>query len=90
MTHQSTSTATTAPSTSGAISKQDFEQLGTEELLDYLGKIKIPMMEKIELAFRENGIDGVSLLATSQEELMQIGIPLGPAKRIVLFVAGLV
>jgi len=69
----SSSSATTSTSSKA---RAAFEKLTVEELIQYL------KLDKKQSVFREQEIDGQALTKLSTQDLVSIGVPLGPAAKI--------
>ena len=65
-----------------AVSRAEFEELGTEELIKYLATQKVVLDADEQAIFRKQKIDGDGLLGMTVELLKADGIPTGVASKI--------
>ena len=64
------------------VSRAELEDLGTEELIKYLGNQQVLLSRKVQGILREQGITGNRLRKMALEDLKAEGIPGGVAEQI--------
>jgi len=57
-----------------SLSRAEFEELGTEELIQYLATQKVMLSEKVQAIFWDQEIDGDSLTGMTAELLISGGV----------------
>lgn len=63
--------------------KENAEEWGLEQVGEWLCEVELPQYVQL---FAQHAIDGLALVNTSSDELRELGIPLGHAKRLVALV----
>ena len=66
----------------GSISRAEFEELGTEEVIKYLVTQKVVLDADEQAIFRKNKINGDALTGMSVELLVSCQVPMGVAAQI--------
>ena len=64
------------------MSRAEFEELGTEEVIKYLATLKVVLDSDEQAIFRKNKIDGDGLTELKIVDLERNGIPSGVAAKI--------
>ena len=65
------------------LSRAEFEELGTEELIKYLASQKVVLDADEQAIFRNQKIDGDAFLGLTVEILISCGVPVGVASKII-------
>jgi len=68
---------------SSEMSRAKFEELGTEEMIQYLVSQKVVLSDKVRGILREQEINGDSLTGMTKEDLVSCGVPMGVAVQII-------